>query len=171
MATILLSAAGAALGSSIGGSVLGISASVLGRAAGATLGRVIDAQILGAGSPAVETGKIDRFRLTGASEGAPIATVHGRTRIAGQVIWSSRFQETASVSGGGGKGGPSQPRTTSYSYSVSLAVALAHGEITRVGRIWADGNEVSRADLNLRFYPGTEAVSYTHLTLPTIYSV
>ena len=60
MATILLSAAGAALGSSLGGSVLGLSATVLGRAAGATLGRVIDARILGAGSPAVETGKIDR---------------------------------------------------------------------------------------------------------------
>ncbi|MDA8585744.1 glycoside hydrolase/phage tail family protein [Rhodobacteraceae bacterium] len=156
MATILLSAAGASLGSSIGGSVLGISASVLGQAAGATLGRVIDSQILGSGSPAVETGKIDRFRLTGASEGAPIAKVHGRTRVSGQVIWSSRFQEDVSVSGGGGKGAPSQPKTTSYSYSVSLAVALCHGEITRIGRIWADGNEVSRSDLNMRVYTGTE---------------
>ncbi len=156
MATILLSAAGAALGSSIGGSVLGLSASVLGRAVGATLGRVIDSQILGAGSPAVETGKIDRFRLTGASEGAPIAKVHGRTRVSGQVIWASRFQEDVSVSGGGGKGAPSPPKTTSYSYSVSLAVALCHGEITRVGRIWADGNEVSRSDLNMRVYTGTE---------------
>jgi hypothetical protein len=155
MATILLSAAGAALGSSVGGSFLGLSASVLGRAAGATLGRVIDGRILGAGSPAVETGRIDRFRLTGASEGAPVADVHGRARVAGQVIWSTRFQEETTVSGGG-KGGASRPTVREYSYSVSLAIALCKGEITRVGRIWADGNEVSKYDLNIRVYPGSE---------------
>lgn len=155
MATILLSAAGAALGSSVGGSFLGVSASVLGRAAGATLGRLIDARILGAGSPAVETGKIDRFRLSGASEGAPIADVHGRARVSGQVIWATRFQEQVAVSGGG-KGAPSQPTVREYSYSVSLAVALCKGPIMRVGRVWADGNEVSKSDLNMRVYPGSE---------------
>ncbi|MEM7718994.1 MAG: glycoside hydrolase/phage tail family protein [Pseudomonadota bacterium] len=155
MATLLLSAAGAALGGSVGGSFLGLSASVLGRAAGATLGRVIDARILGAGSPAVETGKIDRFRLSGASEGAPIADVHGRARVSGQVIWATRFREEVAVSGGG-KGAPSQPKVTEYSYSVSLAVALCKGEITRVGRVWADGNEVSKSDLNMRVYTGAE---------------
>lgn len=155
MATILLSAAGAAIGSSIGGSVLGLSAAVIGRAAGATVGRLIDEKILGAGSPAVETGKVDRFRLTGASEGAPIATVHGRARMAGQVIWSSRFEERVAQTGGG-KGAPSQPVTRSYSYSVSLAIALCEGEIGRVGRVWADGNEISKRDLTLRVYVGRE---------------
>ncbi len=155
MATIVLSAVGAAVGGSLGGSFLGLSASVLGRAAGATLGRVIDARILGAGSPAVETGRIDRFRLTGASEGAPIADIHGRARVSGQVIWATRFKEDVTVSGGG-KGAPSQPKVKQYSYSVSLAVALCKGEITRVGRIWADGTEISKTDLNLRVYPGSE---------------
>ncbi|MEO0943582.1 MAG: glycoside hydrolase/phage tail family protein, partial [Pseudomonadota bacterium] len=156
MATIVLAAAGSALGGSIGGSFLGLSAATLGQAAGATLGRVIDGKILGAGSPAVETGKIDRFRLTGASEGAPIAGVHGRVRVSGQVIWASRFLESSSVSGGGGKGAPSQPEVRTYSYSVSVAIALCKGEITRVGRVWADGNEVSKTDLNFRVYHGTE---------------
>ena len=155
MATIILSAAGAALGGSLGGSFLGVSAAVLGRAAGATLGRVIDGRILGAGSAAVETGRIDRFRLNGASEGAPIPDVHGRARIAGQVIWATQFQEHVQKSGGG-KGGPSQPKVKEYSYTVSLAVALCKGEITRVGRIWAAGNEVSKSDLNIRVYPGSE---------------
>ncbi len=153
MATILLSAAGAAAGASLGGSVLGLSSAVIGRAVGATIGRVIDSKILGAGSPTVDVGRIDRFRLTGASEGAPISTVHGRARIAGQVIWSSRFREDVSVSGGG-KGAPSQPNTRTYSYSVSLAIALCEGEITRVGRIWADGAEIAKTDLNLRVYKG-----------------
>lgn len=156
MATIILSAAGAAIGSSIGGSVLGLSAAVVGRAVGATVGRLIDERILGAGSAAVETGKVDRFRLTGASEGAPIATAHGRVRMAGHVIWASRFVETVTESGGGGKGGPSEPTVRSYSYSVSLAIALCEGEINRVGRVWADGNEIAKRDLQIRVYNGSE---------------
>ena len=47
MATIVLSAAGMALGGSLGGSVLGLSSAVIGRAAGAMLGRAIDERLLG----------------------------------------------------------------------------------------------------------------------------
>ena len=68
MATILLSAAGAALGAGFGGTVLGLSGAVIGRAIGATLGRVIDQRLMGAGSEAIEVGRMDRFRLMGASE-------------------------------------------------------------------------------------------------------
>ncbi|NDW47590.1 glycoside hydrolase/phage tail family protein [Ruegeria sp. PrR005] len=155
MATILLSAAGAAIGGSIGGTVAGLSSVVLGRAVGATLGRVIDQRLLGSGASAVETGKVDRFRLTNSGEGNPVAQVHGRMRVGGQVIWASDFVETTSVSGGG-KGGRSQPKTTTYSYSVSLAVALCEGEIAGVRRIWADGEEIAPAELDMRVYRGTE---------------
>ena len=155
MATIVLSAAGMALGSAMGGSVLGLSMATIGRATGAVLGRVIDEKLLGAGSAPVETGKVDRFRLTGASEGTPVAQVHGRMRISGQVIWASRFQET-SAAGGSGKGTTSSPTTTEYSYTVSMAVALCAGEITRVGRVWADGVEVATDELNMRVYQGSE---------------
>ena len=72
MATILLSAAGAAIGSGFGGTVLGLSGAVIGRAVGATIGRVIDQRLLGAGSESVESGRVDRFRLMGASEGAAV---------------------------------------------------------------------------------------------------
>ena len=74
-------------------------------------------------------------------------------RIAGHVIWASDFAEAVSESGGG-KGAPRGPRTRSYSYTVSLAIALCTGEIAGVGRIWADGEEVAPADLNLRIYTG-----------------
>ena len=74
---------------------------VIGRAVGATLGRAIDQQIMGGGSEAVETGRIGRFRLMGASEGAPVARIFGRMRLPGQVIWASDFRETATTSGGG----------------------------------------------------------------------
>ena len=154
MATIVLSAAGMALGGSIGGSILGLSMTTIGRAAGATLGRMIDQRILGAGSEPVEAGRIDRFRLTGASEGAAVSQVYGRMRVAGQVIWATQFVESQMTSGGGKGAGP-QPQVTEYGYSVSLAIALCEGEITRVGRVWADGAEVSPDGLNMRIYQGT----------------
>ena len=154
MATILLSAAGAALGGSLGGTFAGLSSVVIGRAVGATLGRAIDARLLGSGSAAVETGRVERFRLTDASEGAPIPQVYGRMRVGGQVIWATQFLESKTTSGGG-KGTPAQPQTTSYSYSVSLAIALCEGEITAMPRIWADGEQLVLSDLNISLYPGS----------------
>lgn len=165
MATILLAAAGAAIGSGFGGTVLGLSGAVIGRAVGATLGRVIDQKILGAGSDAIEIGKTERFRLTGASEGAPVTRVWGRVRLGGQVIWATRFKETATESGGGKGGGG--PKATLFSYSVSLAIALCEGEIRRVGRVWADGNEIATNTLNMRIYKGRE----TQLPDPKISAV
>ncbi len=167
MATILLSAAGAALGGSIGGTVAGLSTAIVGRAVGATLGRVIDQRmmsqsVMGSGSEVVETGRMDRFRLTETAEGAPVATVFGRMRVGGQVIWASDFLETRTTStqssGGGGKGSPKPPKvtTTTYSYSISLAIAVGAGEIADVTRVWADGEEQERAGLNIRVYHGTQ---------------
>jgi hypothetical protein len=155
MATLLLSAAGAALGGMSGISAFGLSGMVIGRAVGATLGRVIDQRLLGSGSEPVEHGRIDRFRFTGAGEGAPVARLYGRMRVGGQVIWATQFVERSHSSGGGGKGAPPRPQTTSYSYSVSLALALCEGEIARVGRIWADGVEIDRQSVTLRVHKGT----------------
>ncbi|MDO9524452.1 MAG: glycoside hydrolase TIM-barrel-like domain-containing protein, partial [Gemmobacter sp.] len=154
MATILLSAAGAALGAGFGGTVLGLSGAVIGRAIGATLGRVIDQRLLGKGSGPVEVGRVERFRVMGAGEGSAVPVVWGRVRVGGQVIWASRFQEDVTrVSGGKGV---AKPKTLEYSYSVSLAVALCEGVISRVGRVWADGQEVEAGSLDLRVYTGTE---------------
>ena len=155
MATILLSAAGAAIGGSIGGTVLGLSMAAVGRFAGAMIGRSIDQRLLGQGSDVVETGRVSRLRLTGTGEGDAIARVHGRMRVAGNVIWATEFRETKAVSGGSGKGGPPAPTQVSYSYSVSLAISLCEGEIGHVGRIWADGVELARDALTMRVYPGS----------------
>lgn len=163
MATIVLSAAGAAAGGALGGTFAGLSTAVIGRAVGATIGRVIDQKLLGQGSEVVETGKVDRFRISSVGEGEALAQVYGRMRLGGQVIWASDFLETVNVSGsssGGGKGASgqtsTQTQTRSYSYSVNLAVAICEGKITRIGRIWADGEEIAPDDLNLRIYTGDD---------------
>lgn len=165
MATLLLSAAGAAVGAGFGGTVLGLSGAVIGRAIGATIGRAIDQRVLGAGSDPVDVGRIERLRLTGAGEGAPIGKIWGRMRVAGQVIWATEFIETVRRRRTG-KGAP-KPKVNEYSYSVSLAIGLCEGEILRVGRIWADGNEISALDLNMRVYFGGE----TQLPDPLIEAV
>ncbi len=165
MATLVLSAAGAAIGSGFGGTILGLSGAIIGRAVGATLGRGIDQRLLGSSAEPVEVGRIDRLRLTGASEGAAIPKVWGRMRLAGQVIWATQFQENV-VRRGGGKGAP-QPKVSEFSYSISLAIGLCAGTIRKVGRIWADGNEISARDLNIRVYTGSE----TQLPDPRIEAV
>lgn len=154
MATLLLSAAGAAIGGAAGGSFVGLTSLALGKAAGATLGSVLDQRLMGLGAEPVETGRVDRFRIMGSSEGAPLPRVFGRMRVAGQIIWSSRFMESANERSVGGKGGG--PSVREFSYSISLAIALCEGEILRVGRIWADGQPVEQSNLNWRLHAGTE---------------
>lgn len=155
MATFVLSALGAAIGGSVGGTLAGLSSVAIGRAVGATLGKVVDQRLLGQGSDAVEHGKVDRFRLSNSGEGAAISQLYGRMRLGGHVIWASDFMETETVTGAG-KGAPSGPEIREFSYTVSLALALCEGEITRIGRVWADGDEVAVSDLNMRVYTGAQ---------------
>ncbi|MCP5085875.1 MAG: host specificity protein [Rhodobacteraceae bacterium] len=165
MATILLSAAGAAVGSTIGGTVLGLTGAVIGKAVGASLGGIIDQKIMGTGSRVINLGRLETFRLQGAREGAAMPRTMGRMRIAGQLIWSSKFKEQVTTSTSGGKA-TSRPKVTTnkFSYSISLAIALGEGVVDRIGRVWADGQEIASDDLNLTLYPGDE----TQLPDPTI---
>ncbi|MCQ0091524.1 glycoside hydrolase TIM-barrel-like domain-containing protein [Roseovarius sp. M141] len=157
MATILLSAAGAAIGGSVGGTIAGLSMAAVGRFAGGIIGRSIDQRLMGQGSDVVDTGRANRLRLTGSGEGDAIAQVYGRMRVAGQIIWATEFREEVNVSraSGGGKGAPKGPTVRQFSYSVSVALALCEGEISHVGRVWADGTEVARDSLTMRVYTGT----------------
>lgn len=155
MATLLLSAAGAALGANFGGAVLGLSGMVIGRAVGATVGRLIDQRLLGAGSGAVETGGIDRLQVTGAGEGVPLQRLWGRMRVAGHIIWASDFNEIPGRSRRT-KGGLGPKVQEESRYVVSVAIALCEGEISGIGRVWAYGDEVARKDLNLRVYTGSQ---------------
>ncbi|MDA7429837.1 glycoside hydrolase/phage tail family protein [Primorskyibacter aestuariivivens] len=161
MATIVLSAVGAAVGSAIGGTFLGLSMTAVGRFIGATAGRAIDQRLMGQGSQVIEGARIDRFRVNRAGEGADIARAYGRMRMSGHVIWASEFTEHVrkkSSGGGGGKGAPAGPKVTtkSYWYSVNLAIAICEGEISSVGRIWADGSEIAPDEYNIRVYTGSE---------------
>ncbi|MCF6329576.1 MAG: glycoside hydrolase TIM-barrel-like domain-containing protein, partial [Henriciella sp.] len=153
MAEIVLSQVGAAVGAAAlpsGLTVFGqtIAGAALGRAVGSLAGRVIDASM----APVSEGSRIKTLSVMESREGAGLPTVYGRMRVGGQVVWASRFREKRQERSAG-KGGP---KYSEYTYSVSFAVALCQGPITRVDRIWANGELVALADVNWRLYQGTD---------------
>ncbi|MGG7565658.1 baseplate multidomain protein megatron [Rhodovulum sp. DZ06] len=153
MATVVLAAAGASIGGAAGGAFLGVSAAAIGQAAGAIVGGLIDQAVFGSGQRAVVRGKAHGLRVQGAEEGAPVAQCWGRMRFAGHVIWSTRFLENATGSGGGKGSGPS---VTTYSYTIGFAVALCEGRIDGIGRVWADGKPLDLEKVSWRLHRGTE---------------
>ena len=161
MATLILGAAGAAIGGSIGGAILGVSAATIGGFIGSTIGSVVDSWIISSLAPTqrIEGARLDTLRITSATEGAVIPRLYGRMRMGGNIIWATDFrEETKTTTQGGGKGGGGgKVKTTEYLYYASFAVALCEGPITGIGRIWADGKPMDLSGVTWRWYPGDEA--------------
>jgi hypothetical protein len=122
------------------------------------VGGIIDQRLAGVQNHVVENGKIESIRLQSAIEGAPVGRAYGRNRLAGQIIWASEFNESKTSSSTGGGKFNTQPTVTTetYTYSVSVALALCEGEIRKIGRVWADGVEVSKSDLPMTVYTGSD---------------
>jgi hypothetical protein len=160
MATLVLGAAGAALGGSIGGTILGVSAATIGGMIGSSVGAVVDSWIVSSLAPGqrFEGPRLDSLRITSSTEGATIPRLYGRMRIGGNIIWATDFrEETRTTRQGGGKGGSPSVQTTEYLYYASFAVALCEGPITGIGRVWADGKPMELSGVTWRWYPGDEA--------------
>ena len=141
MAQVVLSSVGAALGGPVGGAI------------GSAVGSYIDQAAIGALRPARVGPRLEGVRVTSTAEGAPMAAVFGRARVAGQVIWAANFREQRSERRSGGKGGG---RTVEHRYSLSFAVALCEGPIDGVGRVWADGRPMDMTGVVMRVHPGGE---------------
>jgi len=163
MATLLLTAAGAALGNAALPAGLGflgttISGAAIGSAVGGALGRTLDQRLFGPGAQVREGPRLKNLDIVTSTEGAPIPRVFGRMRLAGQVIWATRFRETAteSTASAGGKGGGASTTTRTFSYSVSVAIALCEGPIAGIGRLWADGQPMDLSATRYRLHLGTE---------------
>lgn len=139
MAQVVLGGIGAAVGGGVG------------RIIGSTLGGMIDRSLVaGLGAPRQKGPRLTTLALQGAAEGSPMASLCGRARVTGQVIWAARFQEGRKTSSAG-KGGP---RTVEYDYSLSFAVALCEGPIDGIGRVWADGQPMDTSGVTMRLHRG-----------------
>ncbi|MCB1487029.1 MAG: glycoside hydrolase/phage tail family protein [Bauldia sp.] len=150
MATLVLSSAGAAIGG-----LFGPVGAALGRAAGALVGYAIDQSLFG-DKRMIEQGRLSDLDIQTSREGAPIPRVYGRVRIAGQVIWATRFEEEVSKEKSGGKGGSSGSTVKTYSYFANFAVGLCEGKIDRIGRVWADGRPFNMVAADFRIHTGNE---------------
>ncbi len=159
MATLVLTAAGSALGSAAlpaGVGFLGttISGAAIGSGLGGALGSALDQRLFGPGAQVRQGPRLTNLDVVTSTEGAPIPRVFGRMRLAGQVIWATRFKETATDSSAGGKGGG--PTSRDFTYSVSVAIALCEGPIAGIGRLWADGEPMDLTGVTHRLHHGHE---------------
>lgn len=142
MATVAFALAGSALGSAIGGSVLGISAAVLGRAVGGFIGQQVDAALRGGLPPVTREGpRLDSLDVMTSRAGDPLADVSGRAAVLGTVIWAAKLKEVSDTDRkrvGSGKR-KQKVKTVTYSYLANFAVAVCEGPIRGFGRVWAEG--------------------------------
>ncbi|MBX6329975.1 MAG: glycoside hydrolase/phage tail family protein, partial [Pseudolabrys sp.] len=158
MATLLLTVGASALATSTG---LGTFAALGIKTAAVLAGSYVDSRLFGlnGGNQHIEGPRLDNLQVQASTEGAPIPEIAGRVRLAGQIIWATKFREVATTTtqevGGGKGGGGSTVTQTTYSYFANFAVALCEGPIDRVGRIWADGKPIDTANIVMRVYHGT----------------
>lgn len=143
MATLILTAAGQALGGRIGGAI------------GAVLGQQVDQRLFG---PKARQGpRLGDLSVQTSSYGSQIPKLFGSMRVAGTVIWATDLREERSRRGGKG-----QPKTVEYSYSANFAVVLSARAVRAIGRIWADGKLLRGAAgdfktaTEFRLYPGSQ---------------
>lgn len=140
MAVLALGFIGEAIGGSIGGTILGVSAASIGGFIGSAIGGMLDNLLFG---PKQNGPRLDDLRLQTSTYGNPIALLFGpENRLAGNVIWSTDKIETRHSQHN--KIGIVSGHT--YTYAASFAVALcdcASGRaIKGINKIWANGKLV-----------------------------
>lgn len=84
--------------------------------------------------------KAEALRLQSSAYGATVAVVHGKTRIAGNLLDYGNFKAIAhtDVQEMGGKGGGGvQTANTTYTYVATVLMGLCEGPIQDVTAIWA----------------------------------
>lgn len=168
MATLALAAVGAVAGSTLlpaGVSFFGatLSGAAIGAQVGALAGSYVDQALFASSGEGrvVQGPRLKDLHVTASTEGAPLPRVLGRVRVGGQVIWATDFEEVVvrssqSVGGGkGGFGGGSSVEQVQYKYFANFAVAVAAGEITGIGRVWADGQELDLSKFTYRVHVGS----------------
>jgi hypothetical protein len=180
MATLVLGIAGSAVAGALlpgGLSLLGTPLS--GAAIGSTLatigGAFIDQALLGplagaSGQTSVPQGpRVTDLKLGTSSEGTALPRVYGRARLAGQLIWATRFKEkkekVKTQTAGGGKnvggsaaasGSGKDAKTIVYTYFANVAYAICEGPIDRIGTIWADGKKLKKNKFEFDIHLGAE---------------
>lgn len=144
MATLALSLAGQFAGALVGGPI----GATIGRALGALAGSAVDGMLFGEKR---EQRAFD-VRIGGSAEGAPIPRLYGWGRLAGNIIWARELERL----GGETSGAKGFGQEEDDEIGASFAIGFCEGTVSRLGRIWADGQLLDTRGLNFRFYAGSE---------------
>lgn len=132
MAELVLAAAGSAIGASIGGAFLGVSAASWGWIAGSLLGSALFPQ-------KTQGPRLDDRTIVGTEYGQAIPWVAGSPRLAGQYIWASPLREIANTQRAGKGGGA---KVTTYTYECDVMIILSENVTEGVARDWLNGELV-----------------------------
>ncbi len=133
MASVILTAAGQAVGGMVGGPLGALVGAGLGRWAGGRADQALFGAPDAAGPP-----PLDDLSVQVSTYGKPIPVLYGG-RVAGNVIWSTDKRHARREVATGGKGGGGGGSHVEHHYFVTLAVSLGEGPIAGVRRVWADG--------------------------------
>ena len=156
----------------VGGAIIGfVTGGPMGALKGAYWGYMAGSIVDPPPGPHTEGPRLNDRVVQTSEEGAPLPTVYGTARLAGNVIWSSGLEEIAITEEQGGGSGGGGATSTTYTYKTDAAIAICAGEITGVRRIWADAKLIydisETVDLNtllasnaraagIRVYTGSE---------------
>lgn len=83
--------------------------------------------------------RAEALKLQSSSYGAAVPVVHGKTRIAGNLLDYGLFQAIANTTSEevGGKGGGTTMESTTYTYRATVVIGLCEGQIQSIGSVWA----------------------------------
>jgi hypothetical protein len=139
------STTGQIVGAVVGGTIGFIYGGPLGAVQGAAIGYSVGGAVDPPPGPNIEGPRLGDKRITVSTYGEPMPLVYGpRTRLSGNVIWSTGLIETKKKKKSGGKGGGGST-TTTYSYRMSLSISLSGRALpnsTGVKKIWANGKVI-----------------------------
>lgn len=170
MATLLLGAVGAIIGSATGGP----AGARMGWSIGTTLGGIVE----GLNQPGINTtiGELTDLKISGSNYGVSIPVVWGEMAVPGNIIWALRdsagnhlfrHEETTTQGGGGSGGGPKSTTTrvwyTSTYYSMLCSTSFLDIENNLIERpvdilkifandqmIYEDGSSNNLVDIELQ---------------------
>lgn len=150
MATLAFSLAGQVAGGLVGGPL----GATIGRALGALAGSVVDDALFGDNTQRDQAGR--DFRLQSSSEGGAILRIYGWNRVGGNIIWATQLERITAQSSGAKGMDMFGSENEQDAIAANFAVAFCEGEVTHLGRVWADGELLDLSGVNVRFYNGSE---------------
>lgn len=153
----IFSALGGMLGGAYGGGIL----STIGRFAGRRLGDYLEKSTIAPDEYYRHHRHLDNMYLESMASGRPIPIVFGYAKLPGNMIWALPLTEVRNESARTEKFTGTQLaraiyHDTKYSYYASFALAICKGEISDIGRIWANDEILDISQYNVRFYKGSE---------------